>query len=124
YFSRFPPFDYNAYLDLLTAKNHNFIRLWTAKKSYGKLIDPALGYFTPIPFLRVSGHGNSADGGLKFDLSLFDQSWFNRMRARVIAAGSRGIYVDIVLFNGWWIDGGTSVDQTTECNNHYFNPAN
>jgi hypothetical protein len=104
-FSRFPPFDYNGYLDLLTAKNHNFIRLWMAKKSYGKLIDPALSYFTPIPFSRVSGHGNSADGGLKFDLSLFDQSWFNRMRARVIAAGSTGIYVDIVLFNGWWIDG-------------------
>ena len=29
---------------------------------------------------------------LKFDLSKFDQSYFDRMRARIITAGQNGIY--------------------------------
>jgi hypothetical protein len=122
--SAYSTFNYTLYLDFMVAQNHNFMRLWNLEKSYANIIDPPRGYFSPLPFSRVSGHGNSADGGLKFDLSRLDQNYFDRMRARVIAAGSRGIYVDIMLFDGWWIDGGTSAEQTTEWKNHYYNPAN
>jgi len=32
---------------------------------------------------------------------MFDQVYFNRLRDRVIAAGNRGIYVALMLFDGW-----------------------
>src|SRR5205814_9280432 len=34
-------------------------------------------------------------------LSKFDQSYFDRLRERVIAAGNEGIYVAVMLFDGW-----------------------
>lgn len=122
--SAYAAFDYTSYLDLLQSQNHNFIRLWNLDWSYGRLIDPPTGYFSPTPFSRVTGHGNSADGGLKFDLSLLDQAYFDRLRARVIAAGERGIYVSVMLFDGWWIDGGSSTELASNWNNHFYNPAN
>ena len=50
--------------------------------------------------------GCATDGGLKFDLTKLDQSYFDRMRARTITAGQNGIYVSIMLFNGfeWQFD--------------------
>jgi hypothetical protein len=38
---------------------------------------------------------------LKFDLTKLDQSYFDRMRARTITAGQNGIYVSVMLFNGY-----------------------
>ena len=54
----------------------------------------------PGEWLRT-GPGNANDGGLKFDLTKFDQSYFDRMRARTITAGQNGIYVSVMLFNGY-----------------------
>jgi hypothetical protein len=41
------------------------------------------------------------DGKPKFDLSKFDQAFFDRLRDRVVAAGNEGIYVAVMLFDGW-----------------------
>jgi hypothetical protein len=41
------------------------------------------------------------DGKPAFDLTRFNQEYFDRLRARVKAAGDRGIYVSIMLFEGW-----------------------
>ncbi len=38
---------------------------------------------------------------MKFDLTKFDQRYFDRMRARTITAGQNGIYVSVMLFNGY-----------------------
>src|SRR5262249_46232171 len=53
-----------------------------------------------------TGPGYSTDGGLRFDFTKLDQSYFDRMRSRVIAAGAQGIYVSVMLFNGfeWQFD--------------------
>ncbi len=48
-----------------------------------------------------------------FDLTKFNEAYFHRLRARVIEAGKRGIYVSVMLFDGIF-------DWTT----HPFNPAN
>jgi len=45
------------------------------------------------------------DGDPKFDLTRFDQRYFDRLRARVAAAGKKGIYVSVMLFNGFSIEG-------------------
>ena len=92
------PFDYDAYLDLLQDHNHNFMRMWTwelAQYSY----DGEETYSAPHPWLRC-GPGTALDGKPKFDLTKFDDAYFGRLRQRVCAAGERGIYVSVMLFEG------------------------
>jgi hypothetical protein len=97
-----PPFDYNGWLDFLVAHNHNFFRLWTWEKphSWNNNTDNLQRFFQPFAWKRT-GPGNANDGKPKFDLTQLDQAYFDRIRTRVMAAGSRGIYVAITLFNGW-----------------------
>ncbi len=101
-----PPFDFAAYLDFLDRYGHNFIRLWTwenftwdtsANGSWGK---PKPHTVAPHPWART-GPGEARDGRPKFDLTRFDDDYFRRLRRRVIEAGNRGIYVSVMLFEGW-----------------------
>jgi len=93
-----PVFDFNAYLDFLHQCNHNFIRLWTWELTVYSY-NGNLTYATPFPWLRT-GPGMALDGKPKFDLKRFNQKYFDRLRSRVAAAGKRGIYVSIMLFEG------------------------
>jgi len=86
--------DYTEYLNFLEKLHHNFIRLWVYEfptKRYPHVF--------PIAFERV-GPGLSQDGGLRYDLTRFDQAYFDRLRQRVREAGVRGIYISIMLFRG------------------------
>ncbi|MFN8464135.1 MAG: DUF6298 domain-containing protein [Caldilineaceae bacterium] len=100
-----PPaaFEYGKYLDFLTANNHNFFRLWTWEQSRWTLETADDNYwFNPQgPYVRSSGQGNALDGQPKWDVSQFDQAYFDRMRQRIVEAGQRGMYVSIMLFDGW-----------------------
>jgi hypothetical protein len=98
-----PAFDYSAYLDFLQSRNHNFIRLWNWEQARWGPWTTGDDYFTPLPFART-GPGTALDGGPTFDLAQFNQAHFDRLRSRVIAARDRGIYVSIMLFEGWSID--------------------
>ncbi len=96
----YPPkaFDYGSYLDFMEEHNHNFMRMWTweqSKYTYGD----GFQYSAPQPWSRT-GPGNALDGRPKFDLTRFNEEYFSRLRSRVIAAGRRGIYVSIMLFEG------------------------
>ena len=94
-------FDYFAYLEFLKEHNHNFIRLWRWEQFRSQA---AGGNFhlcmTPQPWNRT-GPGNANDGKPKFDLNTFDPAYFDRLRERVVAAGNQGIYVAVMLFDGW-----------------------
>jgi hypothetical protein len=48
----------------------------------------------------------ASDGKPQFDLAHFDDTYFERMRDRVIQARDRGIYVSIMLFDGWDLNNG------------------
>jgi hypothetical protein len=100
-----PPlrFRYGAYLDFLQAHNHNFFRLWAWEQAQWTNETSDNYWITPAPFQRV-GPGIALDGKPKFDVSRFDEAYFGRLRRRVIAAGQRGFYVAVVLFNGWSIE--------------------
>jgi hypothetical protein len=93
--------DYDAYLRFLTEHGHNFIRLWRWEQFKSQA---AGGNYhlcmTPQPWPRA-GPGTAKDGKPKFDLSRFDPAYFDRLRERVIAAGNEGIYVAVMLFEGW-----------------------
>ncbi len=96
-----PPgtFDYNGYLDFLQRYNHNFIRLWTWELSKYSYEGGKMTYAQPFPWQRT-GPGKALDGKPKFDLTQFNQKYFDRLRSRVIAAGKRRIYVSIMFFEG------------------------
>jgi hypothetical protein len=97
-----PVFDYPGYLDFLVTNNHNFFRLWTWEEARWITEAKGLYAFSPMPFQR-SGPGLALDGKSKFDVTKFNQAYFDRLRARVIAARDRGIYVSVMLFDGWSI---------------------
>lgn len=96
-------FDYADYMRWMVSHNFNFMRLWTAELpfSYGggnQYEGSVVGL--PWKWLRT-GPGSADDGALKFDLTKLDQNYYDRMRSRIITAGKKGIYVSVMLFNGW-----------------------
>jgi hypothetical protein len=97
-----PRFDYNGYLDLLERHGHNFFRLWRWEAPKWTDAQPAgmIKFCEPHPWKRT-GPGQAADGKPKFDLGSFDQAYFDRLRQRIAQARDRGIYVSIMLFEGW-----------------------
>jgi len=113
------PFDFDSYLNFLIRYNHNFIRLWRWELSVFD-VGTGLFYVNPHPWPRV-GPAKALDGKPAFDLMTFNQSYFNRLRERVIAAGEREIYVSIMLFEGW----GIQTSNAPWCwDGHPFNKAN
>jgi hypothetical protein len=100
-----PPeaFDFDAYLQMLSDHNHNFIRLWRLEPASCRYADEhgegETSFYMPHPWMR-SGPGNARDGKPRFDLARFDESYFDRLRSRVKNAGARGMYVGIMLFEG------------------------
>ena len=97
-----PAFDYEGYLDFLTRHGHNFFRLWRweAPKWADAQPKDVIKYCAPHPWRRT-GPGTAADGKPRFDLESFDPAYFGRLRTRVAAARGRGIYVSVMLFEGW-----------------------
>lgn len=101
-----PPavFDYDAYLRTLTSFHHNFFRLWRWETT--QWTDSYTGgevkYCRPHPWVRT-GPAKAADGEPRFDLERFDETYFQRLRSRVKAAGGQGIYTSVMLFEGWEI---------------------
>ncbi|HXY69196.1 MAG TPA: DUF6298 domain-containing protein [Gemmatimonadales bacterium] len=94
------PFDFRAFLDTLVANRENFFRLWRWEQATWQTEVRERYFFAPQPYLRT-GPGLANDGKPRFDLTRFDPSYFDRMRARVVEAGRRGIYVSVMLFDGW-----------------------
>ena len=93
--------DYAAYLQFLEDHGHNFIRLWRWEQFRSQAAGSAFHLcMTPQPWPRT-GPGAAKDGKPKFDLSRFDPGYFDRLRERVAAAGDAGIYVAVMLFEGW-----------------------
>jgi Family of unknown function (DUF6298) len=113
--------NYGAYLDFLDEHGHNFIRLWRWEQFKSQA---AAGDFhlcmTPQPWART-GPGAATDGKPRFDLDRFDEAFFERLRDRVVAAGQRGIYVAVMLFDGFGLHLSPAPDHVE---GHPFHAAN
>jgi len=102
------PFDYDAYLKWMKQLNHNFMRMWAwemmqwdTRGNNPKIRNETTTFYVrPHPWLRT-GPGDALDGKPKFDLTKFDPAYFRRLSDRVDAARKQGIYVSIMLFEGW-----------------------
>jgi hypothetical protein len=129
-----PPeaFDFDAYLNFLTRHGHNFIRLWTWDSvSWDTRANGALGkefvhHVAPLPWARP-GPGLARDGKPRFDLTKFDPRYFERLRARAASASRRGIYLSVMLFEGWGLMHGNRRRGTADgwaWQSHPFHPEN
>jgi hypothetical protein len=117
-----PAFGYPAFLEMLVRYNHNFFRLWTWEQSFGATYTTESIRAHPEPYLRT-GTGNAGDGKPKFDLTRFNPAYFERLRGRVIQARDRGIYVSVMLFNGFSV-GPKKPFPGNPWPGHPFTPAN
>ena len=74
----------------------------------GKLFQPeretSTTHYDPMPYLRT-GPEIAQDGKPKFDLMRFNEAYFERLRNRVKTARDEGIYVSVMLFQGFSIEG-------------------
>ncbi|HVG02672.1 MAG TPA: DUF6298 domain-containing protein [Nitrospira sp.] len=86
-------FDYSGYIRFLDRQHLNFFRLWCQEEAL----------WSPLPYLRT-GPGLALDGKPKFDLSRTNPVFFDRLAARVQEAGEHGIYVAVMLFQGWGVE--------------------
>ena len=112
------PFDWPGYLDMLEDNHHNFIRLWVweqAKKASWTKEDIV---FSPLPYQTVQQGGKQ-----RYDLSTWNEDYFERLRQRVQDAGQRGIYVSVMLFQGWSLNK-TNTENADPWPHHPFHPDN
>lgn len=100
--------DFTAFVKMLVAHNHNFTLLWTTElpKFHGMPTraesSPDFAV-TPFPWQRT-GPGTASDGKLKFDLTKFNQAFFERLRDRVRQLNRAGIYAGVYLFTGEFVN--------------------
>lgn len=100
--------NFDAFVNFLTAHGHNFTLLWTVElpKFCGLPVTAGSSpdfTVTPLPWLRT-GPGNATDGHAKFDLTKFDQTFFDRLRTRTQLLNSAGIYAGIYLYTGEFLN--------------------
>ncbi|HKV69799.1 MAG TPA: DUF6298 domain-containing protein [Gemmatimonadales bacterium] len=117
------PFDYAAWLDTLVHYNHDFFRLYAWEQA--RWTDETAGdyWLTPLPWVRT-GPGLALDGKRKWDVTRFNPAYFQRIHDRVAEAGRRGIYVSVMLFDGWSIDAKGNKALNDPWRGHPFNAAN
>jgi len=118
-----PTFDYAAFLDFLQRHNHNFTRLYMWEQARWSSEETGSSWFSPTLYERP-GPGVGADGGPKFDLTRINPAYLARVRQRVVDAKARGIYVSVMLFNGWSVENKGSTVGSNPWLGHPFNPAN
>jgi hypothetical protein len=106
-----PEFDYLKYLNTLQNEGMVYTRLFSGTYferagSFGiekNILAPAPGKAL-VPWKR-SGEPGAACGGNKFDLDLWDNNYFSRLKSFISEASKRGIIVEISLFTsiyGYW----------------------
>jgi hypothetical protein len=101
-------FDQDAYVNALAARGINVLMLWSYIGIVDQIADSRIGYDAPEiwPWNRSGG---------TFDLQLFNDAYFDRLRSLVQLAGSKGIVVLITVHDGW---------TKTRFAGHPFNTAN
>lgn len=80
--------------DFLRFRGNNFTRGWVWEQEQGFAGAGIEGYqVRPMPYLK-NGAGN-------YDLTQFNNAYFSRLRGRIQSAADRGLYISVMLFQGW-----------------------
>jgi hypothetical protein len=97
-------FPFSSFVAMLQANKHNATILWKKDLSrecnWQNSHNYTLGSSTnQQPWVRSATPG-ATDGGNKFDLSTFNQPYFDRLLSEVTALNNAGIYAIVELFDG------------------------
>jgi hypothetical protein len=116
-------FDFGEYIQWMKDYNHNFIRLFTWEllnwDTRGNREKESKNHtVSPHPWKRT-GPGDALDGKPKFDLNRENPLYFERLEQRVKLAADHGIYVSVMLFEGWGLQFSPNAFE-----NHPFHPEN
>jgi hypothetical protein len=125
------PSDFQRAMALLVRYDGNLLRLWTNESS-GNIFGTT--DVINMPWIR-SAICCAADGGHKFDLARLDvgnllrpslnsMHYFERMRARVMAARAAGVYVSIMLWHSFGWENGLRIPEGRSWDTHPFNREN
>ncbi len=117
-----PKVDWKEYLDMMESKHHNFMRMWVWEHPLGASWSSMPITIEPMAYMRT-GKDKAFDGKPKFDLDKWNEDYFKRLRERVIDAGKRGIYVSVMLFQGWSLNK-MSIKGSDTFNSHPYNARN
>src|SRR5512145_2675393 len=104
-------FDYLCYLDALAKDGLNLTRVFSGTYreipgSFGitdNTLAPKPGRYV-APWARSTEPGDD-DGGMKFDLTRWDESYFRRLKGFMAEAQERGVVVEMNLFCPFYEDG-------------------
>lgn len=101
-------FDFDAYASFLVSHGQNFTLLWRTELTKFCALptlasNPPDLVVSPQPWART-GPGNADDGAPKFDLTQFDQAFFDRVRSRVSRLNDAGVWAGVYLFSGEWLN--------------------
>ncbi len=104
-----PPhaFDFDAYLAWLKKRGHNFIRGWAWETTRWDTTNVAVWanadhLVWPHPWVRT-GPESALDGKPKFDLDRINTKYLDRLESRVAKASKQGIYISLMLFEGYGV---------------------
>lgn len=100
--------DFRQFVKFLQDNGHNFTLLWYTELpkfcGFPSIAGSPPDFIAaPHPWQRA-GPGKATDGGLKFDLTRFDQAYFDRLRERTRMLRDAGIYAGVYLFTGEWLN--------------------
>ncbi len=86
-------FNYTDYLNWMEGLNHNFMRMWAWESPHGTdwANDPEHD-ISPLAYKLVDN---------KYDVTQLNQDYFNRLQQRIQQANEKGIYVAVMLFEGF-----------------------
>jgi hypothetical protein len=94
-----PPFDFPDYVRFLQAHGHNCTILWRFELMFQSWLGQDNWITAQTPWTRT-GPGFASDGKPRFDLRLFDQSYFDHLRDCVRQLLEANIYAIVELFDG------------------------
>ena len=102
------PVDFAAFVAMLRAHHHNLTFLWATELPIFRGLPttataPEDFSVSPLPWQRT-GPGIASDGKPKFDVTKFNQPYFDRLRDRVQQLGAAGIYAGCYFFTGEWLN--------------------
>ena len=102
------PIDFTAFVNMMKVNNQNFTLLWTTELPtfcrFPSLASNPPAFDVSIMPWQRTGPGLAADGKPKFDLTKFNQAFFDRLRARAQQLNDAGIYAGVYAFTGEWLN--------------------
>lgn len=89
------------FLNISRSHGTNFVRFWTWNELTKFRSKPTFPWFTSKEIWMRSGPGTALDGRPRFDLDRHNLAYFDELRERVTQAREKGLYISIMLFEGW-----------------------